>query len=380
MTRTGVLGLVVFCIPGQVAAQQQPDTVTISGTVRDATSGEPIPYAIISLDGAATVMAESDGTFAFPHILPGTRTLEIQRIGYAARQLVLTVRAGTPLHVSVTLDALASELGPVDVQAVAPIRRDLTGFLERRERGFGHHVTRSEFMQWNPTTATDVLRRIPGVRVRPNPKYGRGGDPNRFDEDTRRYIVETSRGGARTFNPLAGPECPVVYFVDGMMVGSARDNDIDGFLAIHQVEAIESYVGVQVPVTFQHPEARRCGVIAFWTGGGALTSGGPSGSGWFGVAGAATGAVLGLAAPSSCSTCLFDTDRVKRTLGNAIVLGALGLVISRFVLGRGTSQSSVARGVGITVLAGGDGIVGLGATISFGPSLLHHRSLQQNPR
>jgi hypothetical protein len=371
-----LMGVLVFCAAGQVAAQQQPDTVTISGTVRDAMSGEPISYAIISLDGVATVMAESDGTFALPHVLPGTRTLEIRRLGYAARRLVLTVRAGMPLHVSVTLDALASELAPVDVQAVEPIRRDLTGFLERRERGFGHHVTRSEFVRWNPTTATDVLRRIPGVRVRPNPEYGWGGDSG--IPDRRRYVVETSRGGAITYNPLAGPECPVMYFVDGIMVGNARDSDIDSFLAIHQVEAIESYVGVQVPVTFQHPAAR-CGVVAFWTGPQDTTSDSNS-SALAGIAGAAAGVALGLAAPSNCSTCLFDTGRVQRTIGNAIVLGVLGVVIGRFVHGSGTSQSSVARGVGITVLPGGDRIVGVAATISFGTNPLHHRSPQQNPR
>ena len=370
IVRQVLVGLVVFCTPGHGAAQQRPDTATISGTVRDATSGDRIPYAIISLDGAATAIADSNGTFAIPHVLPGTRTLEIRRIGYAARWLILTMQAGVPLHVSVTLDALASKLAPVDVQSVGPIRRHLAGFRERRERGFGHHLTRSEFAPWNPTTATDVLRRIPGVRVRPNPDYTWGGDSG--IPDSRRYIVETSRGGAISYSLTAGAECPVLYFVDGVMVGNARDNDIDNFLSIHQVEAIESYVGAQVPVTFQHPQAR-CGVIAFWTGPGTMTSRGPYRSTWFPVVGVAAGAVLGLVAPSSCSTCLFDTDRVIRTMGNAIVLGALGLVIGRFVAGSGTSRSSVARGVGITVLARGDGIVGLAATISFGTSLLHRR-------
>jgi len=323
------------------------------------------------------VLAESDGTFAIPHVLPGTRTLQIERLGYATRRLVLTVQAGMPLYVSVTLDAMASELAPVDVQAVQPSRRDLTGFLERSERGFGHHVTRSEFERWNPTTTLDVLRRMPGVRVRPNPEYTWGGGSG--IPDSRRYIVETSRGGAISYSPSGGPECPVAYFVDGVMMGNTRDNDIENFLAIHQVEAIESYVGAQVPVAFQHPEAR-CGVIAFWTGPDATMPRGPDRSMWFGVAGVAAGAILGLAAPSDCSTCLFDTTRLNRTMGNAMVLGILGLVIGGFVHGSGTSQSSVARGVGITVLAGGDGIVGLGATISFGPSPLHHRSLQQHPR
>ncbi len=147
-------------------------------------------------------------------------------------------------------------LDPVVVAAEREQPKDvlLRPFTLRREEGFGSFLTQEEFASWNPRETTDVLRRMRGVRVRPNPSYGVRGD-------TRRFLVESTRTVAR----IQGGACPIVYFMNGLYYGNASDFDIDVMLAVTNIAAIEVYSGAsQIPPVYNRPGAG-CGVIAFWT-------------------------------------------------------------------------------------------------------------------
>jgi hypothetical protein len=189
-------------------------------------------------------------------------------------------------------------------------------------------VTREEFRAWNRREIVNVLRHLPGVTVRPNPTYEGGGVTG--VEDRRRYVVETRRGGATTFNSAAGPECPVSYWLDGMPVGNSRDDPIDDLVPVENLEAIESYVGVQAPA--QYAAQSQCGVIAFWTRQDVDV---PSHGGRSGLVGALVGAgigvTLGLVSSESCQRCLFPTERGKRSIANGIVLGMVGVLVWRMI-------------------------------------------------
>ena len=94
---------------------------------------------------------------------------------------------------------------------------------------------------------TDILRRMPGVIAYPNPYYGQ--------RDTRRMIVESTRHMRR----IGGASCPMLYFKDGMYVGTSMD-DLDFMISVNQIYAIEVYSGPsQMPPEFNRAGSN-CGV------------------------------------------------------------------------------------------------------------------------
>lgn len=328
--RLTALGAVVAIATAEAPTRASAQaTGVITGTVTDIRSGAPVAGATIAVDNRPVASTDADGGFRIVGLDRGTHAIEIRRIGYDEFAIDVTITGADPeQRLDIRLTPAPAELDPV---SITDIRSGLSGFYDRRTLGFGDFLTREEFTAWHPAVATDILRRMSGVRVRPNPTYGY--DVGTGVPDRRRYIVETRRGGGITFDPVAGPECPVWYWLDGVPLGTDRDNPIDGVVTADEIEAVESYVGVQVPAQFHHPQAR-CGVIAFWTRRGTSTGvNGRTGSLVGGTVGAGIGVLFGLASPASCRRCLFQTERFKRAVADGIVFGLAGALLTQLLPG-----------------------------------------------
>lgn len=103
----------------------------------------------------------------------------------------------------------------------------------------------------NPKNTTDVLRDVPGILIRPNPRYA-------WEGNSQRYLVENVR--MATINP-----CPLLLFLSGVRIGSADEVDVDFLVSPESLEGLEVYTTVAgLPMQFNVPGAA-CGVIAFWT-------------------------------------------------------------------------------------------------------------------
>ena len=92
---------------------------------------------------------------------------------------------------------------------------------------------------------TDVLRRVPGLQVRPV----RGGLANNVSIQTR------------------GSECSVLFYMNGMAFPLPPDQPINDFVSPHEVIGIEVYSGSsEIPAQFNNSRFNsRCGVIVIWT-------------------------------------------------------------------------------------------------------------------
>jgi hypothetical protein len=185
--------------------------------------------------------------------------LEIRRIGYVPKHYLVSVRRR---EVGIPISELRLEPSPVQLQAVGVRANALAGgralaeFYERRERDIGSYITRGEFEEMgNPQRPTDVLQRMSGVRVLP-----------RIDMEGR-LIVTMQRGGPRNFRETPGrpPGCPPLYFLDRLHIGSAEDIDIDAFLPLADIEAVEAHSSVASLPPYFNRAGAACGVIAFWT-------------------------------------------------------------------------------------------------------------------
>ena len=86
-----ILGLAIWCFAsaGQQASEPAPRPASISGTVYDAVSDQPLKKArvsLIRLEGRArprTVTTDADGKFALANVEEGRYRLAAERAAYA---------------------------------------------------------------------------------------------------------------------------------------------------------------------------------------------------------------------------------------------------------------------------------------------------------
>jgi len=93
---------VLLACAGAALQAQQPDSATVSGTVTNSVTGEPILRAHVALRGPAgrngqnfAVLSDADGKFTMTPVPPGTYTLVGERIGFLSFGIGgVTVAAG----------------------------------------------------------------------------------------------------------------------------------------------------------------------------------------------------------------------------------------------------------------------------------------------
>lgn len=211
----------------------------LSGTVLNE-SGRPVSDAVVSVwrTGLSTRTDES-GRFELASLPVGTHALEVRRIGFAPHQLPVQLASLSPTSVSVVLEKPVRLLDAVRVSARNLYSRRQLDIEQRRRRGFGHFIMREELERHPSARVTDLLRRVPGVRVYPTPT----GD------------VVTVRGAT-----LSGA-CRPAVILDGMRLGA--NEDLDFLTSVSSLEAIEVYTSAaQAPVEYW---SGGCGVIVLWT-------------------------------------------------------------------------------------------------------------------
>ena len=131
---------------------------------------------------------------------------------------------------------------PVVVTAANVERHTAIAAVHERERtgGNGYFAYRENFMRLNPTWFSDILRRVPGVRM----------------SKTSRNFLEVR---------LRGSRCPPLYWLDGQpLLGVPFDPEV---LPPNTIEAIEVYSSAPtVPAQFRGPLGMEgCGAIVIWT-------------------------------------------------------------------------------------------------------------------
>src|SRR5690606_12497751 len=110
-----------------------------------------------------------DGTFTLSGLPAGTQSLEARYVGYAPTRVSVDLASDQTRSVEVTLSERTDVLDQVTVYGKTLKRRlDYTGFLERRKtQGSGHFITRADITEMRPVDLTDILRRVPGLKLVP---------------------------------------------------------------------------------------------------------------------------------------------------------------------------------------------------------------------
>ena len=247
MRRAGPWLLAWAMIAAVVPLMAQAPLTTLVGVVRDS-AGIPVPGAEVWLRGSDlyTHTAENGG-FRLPGAPPGAVRVTVRRMGFEPTTIELQLRSGRIDSLIVSLTILATTLAGVTVEdeRMTRSKRLLSGFWERRSRGFGHYFTRDEIQAKEAHDFTDIVRMTPGVNV--------------VTVNGRRSLRFSRNFGVRG-------DCPPQYWVDGMRVENATPDEFPPT----DVEALELYAGAAtIPPQFA-PRSftigqRTCGAIVIWT-------------------------------------------------------------------------------------------------------------------
>ncbi|SNR31768.1 TonB-dependent receptor domain-containing protein [Hymenobacter mucosus] len=151
-------------MPGGVPAPQE-GTGRVTGTIVDADTKQPVPYATVALLNPATgkpvdgTAADDNGKFTISRVAAGTYTVQISFIGYKTVEksgVVITDAGNTVALGNVVLGSSAQKLGEVVVEG----QRSL---VEEKVDRTVYNAEKDETTRGGD--ATDVLKRVPMLSV-----------------------------------------------------------------------------------------------------------------------------------------------------------------------------------------------------------------------
>lgn len=247
--RTAMGGCLAACLlvaaSGEAPAQDSGRGATLDGVAVAAGTGGAIAYARIRLEGTVSdtsfgTVTDSAGRFLLREVPPDDYELWIERFGQRSRvtDIRLDSAAVVEIRLTVTVPVLEVEDLSVTVDGRRPNGR-LAGFERRRRRGHGYFLGPEEIRDMRAVQATDVLRRVPGLRV--------GVDGR----------SEVSIRTGRSFR-----ECEPTVWINGQPLENYRFNNIP----VSGLLAVEVFRGrSEIPSRFSLPQGEQCAAIVAWT-------------------------------------------------------------------------------------------------------------------
>ena len=228
------------------AGATQARAQAVRGILTDAASGAAVADATVTLvSGDSTPVVRTrtgaDGRFLLAARRAGSYSIRADREGYRpgfSSQLAL--RGGDTLRVTIRLTEMIVRLDEVEVEGRAGIPVMARAFYERMSEGsFGIFITREEVLAARARRTTDLLRRVPGMRL-------------------------TAARGDGFSASLRGGCSPTVY-IDGTRTHIVPGMGIDDLVQPGDLEGVEIYRSIsEAPPQYQGLMAG-CSAILFWT-------------------------------------------------------------------------------------------------------------------
>ena len=181
-------------------------------------------------------VTDGRGRFDLRDLEPGLMEVQFTHLGYASHTTTLIVQAGRTVEINASMSAQPIELEPIEV-TVRSAYLERNGFYQR-SRLWGKQFTRADLDEINPTYLSDILWRVPGVRV-----------------ERRGFDAVAVSGRASS---LSLGSCILPVYVDGVR---ALDADLDQF-PLAWIRAMEVYHGISTPIEYGF---NSCGVVLIWT-------------------------------------------------------------------------------------------------------------------
>jgi len=231
----------------------------LSGRIVNA-KGEAIAGARVAIDRLNVVaLSGLDGRFALRGIRPGTRTLNVRRLGFEPTEIPLDVSSDSPKDITVRL---ADFVPTLDTVVVTAMRRDAEldriGFSRRKKAGMGTFIGPEKIKDLRAVKFVDLFNSVPMLR-RDYDKYGRAklvGRPHAWGRGCINYFVDGMPwldNGSRDGGGIA----------DSIKASDA--GGIEDFIMPSEVGAIEVYAGAFAPAPFVRGLTNCDMTVVLWT-------------------------------------------------------------------------------------------------------------------
>jgi hypothetical protein len=219
-------------------------TGRVTGIVREASSGKPLPGAQLTVEGTSlTTTTNDDGTFALSGLPLGTRVLLARKVGYVPEERPVDLMPNEVVRAEASLITVKSVLDTVRITGRRVYSADRSGFLRRQKAGLGHYFDPDQVDKAHPFETSDLFRRVPSVRV----------DQRGFDKVV---LMRAMFGNGR---------CQPNIYIDGAPYRHFSASDLDNMVRPDRIEGLEVYdSAMQTPPEFQDPFSN-CGSIVVWT-------------------------------------------------------------------------------------------------------------------
>jgi len=227
----------------RLVAQEDPERLpaTLLGKVVNSSSGLPVDGAVVSLLGSGYgAITDSTGNFRVPQTWAGPDTIEVRFIGFEPSRVPVELVPNEITRITLLLSQTVVRVADLVVEVRQTRRsRNLLGFVNRMQRGFGDFFTPNDIRNRNPRLPSDLFRGIPGVQVGPI-QYGRA----------QVTIGRGSRLG-----------CPPAVYLDGVYQAGMFVDDIPA----EDLGAVELYKSMtDTPMEFMRSSST-CGAVVIWT-------------------------------------------------------------------------------------------------------------------
>jgi hypothetical protein len=190
-------------------------------------------------------ISNQQGRFALERVTPGLVEIRFERLGYEPRTAVMIVQPGVTQDVLAQMSTQPIPLAPIQVVAVRSPYLERNGYYERTVRTWGTQFGPAEIAALMPADLSELIYRVPAVEV----EGGRNvGSPA--------TVVSRRRSGGTE------AACRLDIYLDGVRMENYDFNQLPPM----QVEALEVYQGLDVPVQFQRRSSESgCGIVLIWT-------------------------------------------------------------------------------------------------------------------
>ena len=190
-------------------------------------------------------ISNQQGRFGLQRITPGLVEIQFERLGYEPRSSTVIVQPGVTMDVLVQMSTQPIPLEPIRVVAVRSAYLERNGFYERSVRTWGTQFGPAEIEALTLNSLSELMYRVPAVEIE-----GGGGVGNPAT------VVSRRRGGGTE------TACRLDIYLDGVRMDSYDFNEV----APNQVEALEVYQGLDVPIQYQRRSSESgCGIVLIWT-------------------------------------------------------------------------------------------------------------------
>jgi hypothetical protein len=218
----------------------------LRGTVIAADGGSPLGDVQVRVVDAAPTRTNARGEWTLAGVPTGTRVLEVRAPGFMPERRVVDVVDGAGA-VEVRLVRLAAVLDTLRIVAVGGANLARSGFAERRRSSAGgRFYGPADLDRFLLAQTSDLFKYVPGLVIEGDRVFMRSAFPTGF--------------GNADLSDLCVPQ----MVVNGMVIRGLPPGEVDGFVPLRDLAAVEVYRETQLPPQFSDGLSG-CGSIVIWT-------------------------------------------------------------------------------------------------------------------